>query len=150
MNVVQTLLIGLAAGAIATVIFTIVEYLDIALTGRPVSYVPGAVAVAMTGGDPHGDRDRDRVQKLNLPTHFAHGTALGLVLAALSLLGLSAVLTTIIFYVLLLGGDWMLYTVLGVTTPWSWTATQWARELVLKALFAAAMGVAFYWLIDLF
>jgi hypothetical protein len=149
MSVVQTLLIGLAAGAIATVVFTIVEYLDIAVTGRPVSYVPGQVAVAMTGGDPHGDRDRDRVKKLNLPTHFMHGTALGLVLAALSLLGLSAVLTTIIFYMLLLGGDWMLYTVLGVTTPWSWTATQWVREMILKAVFAAAMGAAFYWLIDL-
>ncbi len=50
MSVLQTLLIGLAAGAVATVIFTIVEYMDIALTGRPVSYVPGQVAVAMTGG----------------------------------------------------------------------------------------------------
>jgi hypothetical protein len=149
MNVVQTLLIGLVAGAVATVVFTIIEYLDIAVTGRPVSYVPGEVAVAVTGGDPHGHGDRDRVKKLNLPTHFAHGTALGLMLAALSLLGLSAILSTIIFYVLLLGGDWMLYTVLGVTTPWSWTATQWVRELVLKAIFAAAMGVAFYWLIDL-
>lgn len=148
MDVLPTLLIGLVAGVIATVVFTIVEYLDIAVTGRPVSTVPGEVAVALTGGDPH--HDQERAKKLNLPTHFMHGTALGVVLAALSLLGLSAVLTTVIFYVLLLGGDWMMYTLLGVTTPWSWTATQWTRELVLKAIFAAAMGVAFYWLIDLF
>lgn len=147
MDVVQTLLIGLAAGAIATVVLTIVEYLDIAVTGRPTSTVPGEVAVAMTGGDPH--RDRERAEKLNLPTHFAHGTALGAALAALSLLGLSPVLTTVIFYVLLLGGDWTMYVLLGVTTPWSWTATQWIRELVLKGIFAAAMGVAFYLLIEL-
>ncbi len=147
MNVVQTLLIGLGAGAIATVVLTIIEYLDIAVTGRAPSMVPGEVAVAITGGDHH--RDRGRVEQLNLPTHVMHGTMLGVVFAALSLLGLSAVLTTVIFYVLLLGADWMLYTVLGVTTPWSWTGTQWARELILKAIFAAAMGAAFYWLIDL-
>jgi hypothetical protein len=40
MDVVKTLLIGLGAGAIATIIFTIVEYLDIAVTKRPVSTVP--------------------------------------------------------------------------------------------------------------
>ncbi len=149
MDIVQTLLIGLAAGAIATVIFTIIESLDIAVTGRPSSTVPGEVTVAITGGDPH--RDRERVQKLNLPTHFMHGTMLGVVFAALSLLGLSTVLTTVMFYVLLLGADWMLYTVLGVTPPpWRWSATDFTRETVLKAFFAAAMGVAFYLLIDLF
>ncbi len=58
MDVVQTLLIGLAAGAIATVIFTIIEFVDIAVTGRPSSTVPGEVTVAITGGDPHRDRER--------------------------------------------------------------------------------------------
>jgi len=51
MDVVKTLLIGLGAGAIATIIFTIVEYLDIAVTKRPVSTVPGEVRVALTGGN---------------------------------------------------------------------------------------------------
>ena len=149
MDVLQTLLIGLAAGAIATVVLTIIEYLDMALTGRPSSTVPGEVAVAMTGGDPH--RDRGRVERLNLPTHFMHGIMLGVVFAALSLIGLSAVLTTVIFYVLLLGADWMLYTVLRVTPPpWWWSATEMTRETVLKATFAAAMGVAFYLLIARF
>jgi hypothetical protein len=148
MDVVQTLLIGLVAGAIATVVFTIIEYLDIAVTGRPASTVPGEVAVAMRVTPGH--RDRERVKKLNLPTHFMHGTMLGVVFAALSLLDLSAVLTTVIFYVLLLGADWMMYTVLGVTPPpWRWSATELTRESVLKAIFAAAMGVAFYLLIDL-
>jgi hypothetical protein len=108
-----------------------------------------SLAAATSSGDPH--RDRERVQKLNLPTHFMHGTMLGVVFAALSLLGLSAVLTTVIFYVLLLGADWMMYTLLGVTPPsWRWSATEFTRESVLKAILAAAMGVAFYWLSDLF
>jgi len=103
----------------------------------------------MTGGDPH--RDRERAEKLNLPVHFMHGTMLGVVLAALSLLGLSAVLTTVLFYALLLGGDWLLYTVLGVTPPpWRWSATELTRECVLKAIFAAALGVAFSLLINRF
>ena len=72
-----------------------------------------------------------------------------MVLAALSLLDLSAVLTVVIFYVLLLGGDWLMYILLGVTQPWRWSADDMARELVLKAVLAAAFGVIFYVLIDL-
>ncbi len=88
------------------------------------------------------------MERLNLPVHFMHGTALGAVLAALSLLGLSGVLTTVLFYVLLLGADWMLYIALGVTRPpWRWTTTELTREVVLTAIFAAAMGVVFYLLI---
>ncbi len=147
MDVLQTLLIGLAAGAIATVIFTIVEYLEMAVTGRPASLVPGQVLVAVTGGDPQAEKARAR--KLNLPVHFMHGTALGVVLAALSLLDLSAVLTTVIFYGVVLGGDWMLYMLLGVTQPpWRWSAADMTRELGLKAIFAAAVGIVFYTLID--
>jgi hypothetical protein len=148
MDVLQTLLLGLAAGAIGTVVFTAVEYVEMAVTKRPASLVPGQVLVAITGGDPQVEKDRAR--KFNLPVHFMHGTTLGVVLAALSLLDLSAVLTTVVFYVILLGGDWLMYTVLGVTQPpWRWSAADLARELVLKAVFAAAVGIAFYVLIDL-
>lgn len=146
-DVLQTLLVGLAAGAIGTVVFTIVEYLEMAVTGRPASLVPGQVLVALTGGDPQAEKDR--AKKYNLPVHFMHGTALGVVLAALSLLDLSAVLTTVIFFVLLLSGDWMMYVLLGVTRPWRWSAADMARELLLKAFLAAAIGVAFYMLIEL-
>lgn len=147
MDVLQTLLVGLAAGAIGTVIFTIVEYLEMAATGRPGSLIPGQVLVAILGGDPQAEKERAR--KYNLPVHFMHGTALGMVLAALSLLDLSAVLTTVIFYVLLLGGDWMMYVLLGITQPWRWSAGDMARDLVLKGFLAAAIGVIFYILIDL-
>ncbi len=51
---------------------------------------------------------------------------------------------------LLLGGDWLLYTVLGVTRPTDWSAADWARELVLKAAFAGAVALAFYLLVDMF
>ncbi len=146
MDVLRTLLIGLAAGAIGTVVFTIVEYVEMAVTRRPASLIPGQVLVAMTGGDPQAEKERAR--KYNLPVHFMHGTALGVVLAALSLLDLSAVLTTVIFYALLLGGDWMMYVLLGVTQPWRWSAADMARELVLKAFFAAAVGIAFYMLAE--
>jgi hypothetical protein len=147
MDVLQTLLIGLAAGAIGTVIFTIIEYVEMAVTRRPASLIPGQVLVAMTGGDPQAEKDRAR--KYNLPVHFMHGTALGVVLAAVSLLDWSPLLTAVIFYVVVLVGDWMLYVVLGVTQPWRWSAADMAREVILKAFFAAAVAVAFYLLIDL-
>lgn len=147
MDVLQTLLIGLAAGAIGTVIFTVIEYVEMAVTRRPASLIPGQVLVAMTGGDPQAEKDRAR--KYNLPVHFMHGTALGMVLAAVSLLDWSPLLTAVIFYVVVLVGDWMLYVVLGVTQPWRWSAADMAREVILKAFFAAAVAVAFYLLIDL-
>jgi hypothetical protein len=148
MDVLGILLIGLAAGAIGTVAFTVVEYMEIALTKRPVSTVPGEVAVALTGGEPH--RDRSRVEKLNLPTHFAHGTMLGLVFGALALLDLGVVWTTILFYVALLGVDWMMYVLLGVTPPpWRWGGKQLAREMGLKAILAIAVALAFYGLMAL-
>ncbi|TFV59293.1 hypothetical protein E4P41_12030 [Geodermatophilus sp. DF01-2] len=148
MDVLQTLLLGLVAGAIATVLFTAVEYAEMAVTRRPTSLVPGKVFVAMTGGNPQTDTERAR--KWNLPTHLMHGTGLGLVFAALSLLDLSATLTTVLFYVVLLGGDWLLYSALGVTKPAEWSGADWAREVGLKAVFAFLLGIAFYTLIELF
>ncbi|MDK3255943.1 hypothetical protein [Blastococcus capsensis] len=148
MDVWQTLLYGLVAGAIGTVLFTAVEYIEMAVTRRPASLVPGKVFVAMTGGDPQTDVERAR--KWNLPTHFMHGTALGVVLAALSLLDWSAVLTTVVFYVVLLGGDWLLYSALGITRLSEWSAADWARELVLKAFFAFLVAFAFYTLVNVF
>lgn len=148
MDLLQTLLLGLAAGAIATVVLTIVEYADMAVTKRPASLVPGKVLVGLTGGDPQ--TETGRAKKLNWPVHVMHGTAVGVVLAALSLLDLSAVLTTVIFYVLLLGLDWVMYVLLGVTPPpWRWSGSSMARELLLKGIFAAALGIAFYALSDL-
>jgi hypothetical protein len=146
-DVVETLLIGLAAGLLGTMVFTLVEYAEMAATKRPASLIPGQVLVAMTGGNPQAEKAK--AQKANLPVHFAHGTALGLLLAALALLDLSPVLTGVLFYVLLLGGDWLLYSALGVTKPSQWSAADWVRELVLKGAFAAAVAVIFYALIDL-
>ena len=50
-------------------------------------------------------------------------------LAALSLLGLGAVLTTAIFYIVLLGSDWLLYTALGITKPTQWSAADMVRAV---------------------
>jgi hypothetical protein len=148
MDVVNTLLIGLAAGFLGTVVFTLVEYAEMAATKRPASLVPGQTLVAMTGRDPH--RDTALARKANLPVHFAHGTALGAVLGALSLLDLSAVVTALLFYVLLLGGDWLLYSVLGITRPTEWSGADWAREVALKAVFAGAVALIFYGLLEVF
>lgn len=112
MDVGTALLIGLAAGALGSVAFTLVEYLDIAVTRRAPSMVPGEVAVAMLGGDHRVQRDR--VKRLNLPTHFMHGTALGV-----------------------------------TSAPWKWEGREFAREVVLKAVFAVAVAVAFYALANL-
>jgi hypothetical protein len=143
MGVGTALLIGLIAGAIGTAVFTLIEYADIAATGRPPSMVPGEVAVELTGGDHRADRDR--VKRMNWPMHVMHGTGLGVVLGALSLLDLAPVLTVALFYGGLLLSDWMLYVALGITeAPWRWRGSELARELLLKGTFAAAVGVAFY------
>lgn len=142
MGAFEALVIGLAAGAIGTVVLTMIEHAEMAVTRRPASMVPGEVAVALTGGNPKVDRNR--VGRMNLPMHFMHGTLVGVVFGALALLELGAVGTTVLFYVLLLGTDWFLYTALRVTIPWRWSGSDMARELVLKAGFAAALSIAFH------
>lgn len=138
-GVAQALLIGLAAGLIGTAIFTLVEMLEIKLTGRPPSTIPGDVGVRLIGRDVESHRELS--ERLNPYVHWGHGTMLGALRGLLDVAGLGFWSATIVFYLVVEAGDMLLYRALGIQPwPWNWSREALVRELVLKAVFALAVS----------
>jgi hypothetical protein len=138
----QAVLLGLVAGIIGTAIFTVVELIDIKITGRAPSTVPGQVAVRLMGRDI--DSNPDLVRKLNPFVHWGHGTMLGALRGLIGATGLAFWPATIVFYLLLEGGDVLLYRALGVEPwPWRWSRAELVRDLALKGVLALAISGVF-------
>jgi len=127
MNVALALGLGLAAGAVGTVVLTLSETLEQRLTRRPASTVPGQVGASLSGKG----GDEAAADRLNTPIHWIHGITMGAVRGALGLTGLGAVPATAVFYVLVWGGDVLLYRTLGIA-PWPSGGRQSRGEWVLS------------------
>jgi hypothetical protein len=141
-SVGQAVLLGLLAGIIGTAIFTVVELIDIKITGRAPSTVPGQVGVRLMGRDI--DSNPDLVRKLNPFVHWGHGTMLGALRGLIAATGLAFWPATIVFYLLLEGGDVLLYRALGVEPwPWRWSRAELVRDLTLKGVLALAISGVF-------
>lgn len=138
----QALLIGLAAGLVGTAIFTVVELIEIKLTRRPPSTIPGDVGVRLMGRDV--ESNRELAQRLNPYVHWGHGTMLGAVRGLLDVAGLAFWPATIVFYIVLEAGDMLLYRALGIQPwPWQWSGASLVRDLVLKAVLAIAISAVY-------
>ncbi|WP_093802151.1 hypothetical protein [Streptomyces sp. Wb2n-11] len=140
MNVALALRLGLAAGAVGTVVLTLSETIEQRLTGREDSRVPGQVGAALTGRK----GDEAAAGKLNTPVHWMHGTTMGAARGALALTGLGPVAATAAHYAVVWGGDVTLYRGLGIAPwPWKWQKQELATDLFHKGVYAIATGVAF-------
>lgn len=133
---------GLVAGAIGTVALTLAEKVEMKLTGRAPSTVPGQVGTKLTGHDPAADPAR--VARLDPVVHWAHGIGLGAVRGGLDRAGLSPAAATLAFFPMVFGGDAALYRALGIArTPWRWTRAELATDLFGKAVLAFATSGAY-------
>ncbi len=142
MGIWEAVFIGLVAGVAGTVVLTLAERLDMAITSRPSSAVPGQVGVRLIGGDPH--EDQAAVQRLNPVVHWSHGIALGVVSGLLTFAGLGFVAATVAFCAIVWVGDVVLYKGLGIAElPWRWTRAELLRDLYGKGAFALATSAAF-------
>lgn len=141
MEVLTAVVIGLLAGFIGTVVMTVTETLDIRLTGREPSTVPGQVGVRVMGRDPERE---PRLQGISTVVHWVHGISMGAVRGLLALTGLGAVAATVVHFVLVWGGDSLTYKLLGIAPmPWRWSGAELATDLFHKAVYALATGVAY-------
>ncbi len=133
---------GVAAGAVGTAAMTVSELLEMAVSGREASKVPGKVGAHLTPGkDPGLDAD---VEQLNTAVHWVHGVTMGGLRGALDLAGLRVPQASIAHFALLWGGDAVLYRVLGIAeVPWRWTIDELATDLLHKGVYAAATGAAY-------
>ena len=133
---------GMLAGAVGTAAMTLSERLEMAVTGRKPSTVPGQVgAHLLPGKDPDSVAD---VTQLNAPTHWAHGIAMGAVRGALDTAGLHGPQATAAHFALVWGGDAALYRTLGVAdVPWRWEPAEVATDVLHKGVYAAVTGAVY-------
>jgi len=140
--IVEAVGMGLAAGAIGTVVLTLAENAEMRLTGREASTFPGQVGAKLAGRDP--DADPDLVARLNPIVHWVHGTSLGAVRGLLDLAGLGPLAATVLFAPLVWGGDALLYRTLGLApVPWKWERRELLTDLYGKGIFALATSGAY-------
>lgn len=133
---------GLVAGAVGTLAMTLTERLEMSVSGRPASQVPGQVgACLLPGSDPRSDAD---VQRLNTPVHWAHGVAMGPLRAALDAAGFDGPTASAIHFALLWSGDAALYRALGIAeVPWQWEAGALVTDVLHKSVYAAVTGAVY-------
>lgn len=132
---------GVLAGLAGTVVMTAVQKLiEMPLTQREDSYAPADFAEKLLSVHPTTPAGRRR---LNYTTHFAlggmWGTAYGIA-AAKGLRGQKAVNTV---FAVVYTGDVLLNTALGLYQPSTWTAKDWAIDVVDKYVQAQATGAVF-------
>lgn len=140
MSVATAILFGLAAGLVGTVVMTISETLESRVTAREPSTVPGQVGSKLLGRPLDGDSPK----RLNGPVHWSHGILLGAVRGLLGLTGLGALAATVLHFIIVWGGDVLLYRALGIAPmPWHWKGQELATDLFHKGVYALATGVTF-------
>ena len=133
---------GMIAGAVGTVALTLSERLEMAITGREGSQVPGEVgAHLLPGKDPDAPSD---VERLNTPVHWAHGIAMGGLRGLLDVGGVRGTAATAAHFALFWGSDAMLYRALGVAdVPWRWSGDELASDVLHKGVYAAVTGAVY-------
>ena len=137
---------GVLAGLAGTVVMTAFQKLvEMPLTRREESYAPARFAEKLLPVHPTTPQGRRR---LNDATHLSLGALWGAaygVAAAKGLRGQKAVHTV---FSVVYTGDVLLNTALGLYQPTTWTAEDWAVDLVDKYVQAQATGAVFDRVLD--
>ncbi len=142
MAIVEAVGLGLAAGVVGTIALTIAETVEMRITGRESSTIPGQVGAKLSGRDPQ--THPAVVQRLNPIVHWIHGISLGAVRGLLDFAGLGALAATVVFYALVWGGDALLYRTLGLApAPWKWERRALLTDLYGKGVLALATSGAY-------
>ena len=134
--------LGMVAGAIGTVAMTLSERLEMSVSGRAPSTVPGQVGASLVpGADPALAAD---VARLNGPVHWGHGIAMGALRGLLDVAGLHGPAATATHFALVWGGDAALYRALGIAdVPWRWSRDELGADLLGKGVYAAVTGAVY-------
>jgi hypothetical protein len=137
---------GAAAGAAGTTALNAVTYLDMVVRGRGSSSTPERTVQELADAAhlpiPGDDETRqNRLQGLGALTGLAAGVGVGLVAGLVRSLGFRSrplVGTALITGGALVAGNGPM-TVLGITDPRSWSATDWASDVVPHVAYAVVV-----------
>ena len=133
---------GMVAGAAGAVAMTLTQRVEMSLSGRAPSTVPGQVGASLLpGADPSAPAD---VARLNAPVHWGHGIAMGALHGVLDEAGLHGPAASAAHFALVWGGDAALYRALGIAdVPWRWSPDELAADLLHKGVYAAVTGAVY-------
>lgn len=132
---------GFLAGLIGTIVMTLSQTLEIKVTGRQPSIVPGRVGSKLLQLSPNNEQE---MTSLSTKIHWAHGVALGAVFGLISLANLNVVAAIALFFTLLWSGDALLYTALGIAPlPWHWQVNELLTDLFHKGVYAISTGISY-------
>lgn len=131
---------GMVAGLLGTVALTLSEALEMRITGRQASDVPGQVGAKLFGIEP----DSDQMERLSQAMHWGHGILSGSVRGLVSLTGARGLPASALHFGALWGSDAALYAALGIAPPpWRWSARELATDMGNKGVYALATGAAY-------
>ncbi len=141
-NLIGRLAKGMVAGVAGTIAMTVSERLEMSVSGREGSTVPGQVgAHLLPRQDPNSITD---IERLNNPVHWAHGISMGALRGVLDQAGFRGLPASAAHFALLWGGDAALYRALGIAdVPWRWDSDELATDLLHKAVYAAVTGAVY-------
>jgi hypothetical protein len=133
---------GMVAGAVGTIAMTLTQRLEMSLSGRAPSTVPGQVGAHLL---PRADATAPAdVARLNAPVHWGHGIAMGALHGVLDEAGLHGPAASAVHFALVWGGDAALYRSLGIAdVPWRWSRDELAADLLHKGVYAAVTGAVY-------
>jgi len=137
----QTIGRGIVAGLAGTAVMTAFQkFVEMPLTGRKDSYAPADFAQKLLPIHPTSDRARDR---LNYATHMALGTMWGTAYGVAAHAGLRGQRAVAAVFATVYTGDIVLNTALGLYQPTTWSAQDWAVDIIDKLVQAEATGAIF-------
>jgi hypothetical protein len=140
MSTAAVLARGLLAGAVGVAAMTLAEKLEQAITKRPNSYVPAHTLERLLGLPTRPDSER---LGLNWAMHWGQGIALGAVRALMAERGIRGPVGSFLHLNLRLLNDQTLENATGVgAPPWTWPIDEQVIDLVHKAIYAYATGMA--------
>ena len=125
---------GLAAGVAGTAAMTAAQAVEMRLTGRPPSDVPGRVAQGLTRVQPSDPKGQ---AAMSTGMHWAHGLTGGAVRGAIGTTGATGPLAAALLFGGLWGLDVSLYKALGIADfPWRWSGGELATDVFHKGLYS--------------
>ncbi|GAA3896549.1 hypothetical protein GCM10022244_03370 [Streptomyces gulbargensis] len=129
---------GLIAGAAGSVVMTLGEKLEQAVSGRPDSYVPARVLQRLTGLP---ERPGKQPRAANWAMHIGQATVLGVLRSVMAHAGLRGPVASAKFAVVRLTCDQILENATGVGAPPStWPRKELVVDVLHKAVYAFATG----------
>ena len=132
---------GMAAGLVGTAAMTVSGRIEMAVTGREASDVPGQVGAKLFGRQP---KTAAQMQRLSTKVHWAHGILVGGLRGVLERAGVEGPAASVAHFAALWSGDATMYAALGLApAPWDWEEDELAVDLLHKSVYAAVTGMVY-------